>query len=120
MKISSHKELEAYKKSYKLAIMIYQLTRRFSKEEIYGITSQMRRAAVSIPSNIAEGYMRGSNEYIQFLKIALGSSAELDTQISLCADISLCSKEDTVQVASLNEEVIKLLKTYITKLSLNR
>jgi four helix bundle protein len=120
MKISSYKELEAYKKSYSAAILLYQLTKRFPKEEIYGITSQMRRAAVSIPSNIAEGYMRGSNEYIQFLKIALGSSTELNTQLSLCVDIQLCTKEDVAQIISLNEEATKLLKTYITKLSLNK
>jgi four helix bundle protein len=116
MKIESYKELEAYKKAYKLTLLVYGLTRKFPKEELFGLTSQIRRAALSVPSNIAEGYMRGSNEYIQFLKIALGSSAELDTQLSLCVDIGYCGQNDVCEIQSLNIEVTKLLKTYIKKM----
>jgi four helix bundle protein len=86
--IKSYKELIAYQKSYELVLHIYRITRSFPKEEVYGMTSQIRRAAVSIPSNISEGYMRGSKEYIQFLKIALGSAAELETQLSLSKDLA--------------------------------
>lgn len=75
MKVNSYKELIAYKKSYELAKIIYSITKMFPKEEIYGMSSQMRRSAVS---NIAEGYRRGSKEYVQFLRIALGSCAELE------------------------------------------
>ena len=117
MKIESYKELEAYKKGYKVSLLVYKLTNNFPKEEMYGIISQMRRAAISVPSNIAEGYMRGSNEYIQFLKVALGSATELDTQLSLSVDIGFCKAEDVTETQLLNEEVIKLLKTYISKLS---
>ncbi|MFN0316554.1 MAG: four helix bundle protein, partial [Burkholderiales bacterium] len=61
--------------------------------EAYGLTSQMRRSAVSMPSNIAEGFMRGAKEYAQFLRIALGSAAELETQISLAADLGYCNAD---------------------------
>ena len=95
----------------------YAITKSFPKEELYGISSQLRRSAVSIPSNIAEGYMRGSKEYVQFLKIALGSAAELETQLSLCMDLGFCSESDFNSLYALNQGVMKLLSTYITKIS---
>ncbi|MCK4995201.1 MAG: four helix bundle protein [Candidatus Omnitrophica bacterium] len=116
MKISSHKELVAYKKSYEVVKLIYELTKGFPQSEIYGITSQIRRSAVSIPSNIAEGYMRGSKEYVQFLKIALGSAAELDTQICICNDLGFFKEVDFNKLNSLVVEVMKLLTVYIKKL----
>ncbi|MFA6450845.1 MAG: four helix bundle protein [bacterium] len=86
--MKSHKELIAYQKSYHLCLDVYKITKTFPKEEMYGIVSQMRRAAVSIPSNIAEGYARKNRtEYIQFLRIACGSLAELETQLSLSKDL---------------------------------
>ena len=117
MSINSYKELKAYQKGYDLVKVIYSITNTSPKEEIYGITSQIRRSSISIPSNIAEGYMRGSKEYVQFMKISLGSCAELETQLSLSKDLGLCKKEDYNKAQSLNTEIIKLLKTYITKLS---
>jgi len=115
--ISSHKELTAYQKAYQLVLLIYEMTGKFPKIEMYGLANQMRRCAVSIPSNIAEGYMRGSKEYIQFLKIALGSAAELETQLSLSKDLGFTSVETFEEVHHLNEEVIKLLRSYIRKMS---
>lgn len=117
MKITDYKELVAYQKAYEVARLVYELTKGFPKEEIYGLTSQLRRSAVSIPSNIAEGYMRGSKEYIQFLKVALGSAAELETQLSLSRDFGFCNGNEFNEVYELNQEVMKLLKTYINKLS---
>jgi four helix bundle protein len=114
--VKSYKELIAYQKSYELVLFIYRITGSFPKEEVYGLTSQIRRAAVSIPSNIAEGYMRGSKEYLQFLKIALGSAAELETQLSLSKDLGYSSDNDFQETQALNEEVIKLLKSYIGKM----
>lgn len=118
MKITSYKELIAYKKGYELVKIVYGMTKEFPKEEIYGLSSQMRRASVSIPSNIAEGYMRGSKEYIQFLKIALGSCAELETQISLSKDLNFCNEDVFKRALGLTQEVIKLLITYINKLTM--
>jgi len=114
--IKDYKELIAYQKSYEMVLLIYQLTASFPREEIYGLTSQIRRAAVSIPSNIAEGYMRGSREYIQFLKIALGSTAEVETQLSLSRDLGFCTEDEFHGILSLNKEVLRLLTTYISSL----
>ena len=117
MKVNSYKELEAYRKAYDVAKMVYRITASFPKEELYGITNQLRRASVSVPSNIAEGYVKGSKEYTQFLKIALGSSAELETQLSLSRDLGFCDIDDFNAVYQLNEEVIRLLKTYIKRIA---
>ncbi len=114
--IKSYKELIAYQKAYKLVQVLYQLTKHYPKSELYGMVSQIRRAAVSIPSNIAEGFMRGSKEYIQFLKIALGSSAEIETLVSLSKDLNYCSLEKYSEIIELNTEVTKLLIHYIKKL----
>ena len=116
MKISSYKELVAYKKSYEAVKLIYKLTNSFPQSEMYGITSQIRRSAVSIPSNIAEGYMRGSKEYVQFLKIALGSAAELDTQLCISRDLGFLKDVDFNKLNGLVVEVMKLLTVYIKKL----
>ena len=117
MKISSYKELEAYKKSYSNVKKIYGMTQKFPKHELYGMASQLRRASVSIPLNIAEGYMRGSKEYVQFLKTALGSAAEVETLISLSRDLDYCSEEDFHAMYNLNLESTKLLRTYIRRLT---
>jgi len=117
MRVSSYKELLAYRKSFELVKLVYDLTSQFPKEELYSLTFQIRRCAVSIPSNIAEGYMRGSKEYIQFLKIALGSAAELETQLQLSFDLGYCNKSVFEKVYSLNQEVMKLLLAYVSKLS---
>ncbi|MBI5185350.1 MAG: four helix bundle protein [Nitrospinae bacterium] len=115
--MKSYKELIAYKKSYELTKLIYELTSLFPKEELYSLTSQIRRCAVSIPSNIAEGYMRGTKEYIQFLKIAMGSAAELETQLQLSFDLGYCKSEIFKTAYNLDQEVMKLLSTYISKLT---
>jgi len=117
MQIQSYKELEAYKKGIELVKVIYKITKTFPKEEMYGMTSQIRRSAISIPSNIAEGYMRGHREYVQFLKVALGSCAELETQLSLSKDLEFCNETDFTMANDLNTEIIKLLKTYISRLT---
>jgi four helix bundle protein len=77
----NHKDLDVWKKSMNLVVLIYDITSKFPSDERFGLTSQMRRAAVSIPSNIAEGAARkGDKEFIQFLMIALGSLSEVETQ----------------------------------------
>lgn len=81
--LKNYKELNVWQRAYHLSLEIYRITRTFPKEEMYGLSSQIRRAAVSVPSNIAEGYGRKTTpEYIQALYIAYGSICELETQIS--------------------------------------
>ncbi|MFC1612692.1 four helix bundle protein, partial [Patescibacteria group bacterium] len=82
MAIHSYKELIVWQRAIELVVAIYKLTEDFPKEEIYGLTSQMRRCAISIPSNIAEGRFRGTkNDFLHFLRISYSSGAELETQI---------------------------------------
>lgn len=117
--MSYYKELIVWQKSYKLALDIYSISKSFPKEEMFGITSQIRRSVISIPSNIAEGNSRGSKkEYVQFLRIALGSATELETQILLCKDLGLIKVPDYNTIQLLLEEVIKMLSVLIKKLNL--
>jgi four helix bundle protein len=114
--LKSHKDLIVYQKAYRLCLEIYRLTREFPKEELYGLVSQMRRSAVSIPSNIAEGYSRKNRkEYVQFLRIALGSCAELETQVSLSIDLNYISnkkgEEITGELVSVGQLLTKLISS---------
>ena len=112
----NHKDLIVWQKSMALVKEIYQISRSFPKEEIYGITSQMRRAAVSIPSNIAEGYGRGhEKELIQFLYIALGSASEVETQLIICKEIGYLKEEEFERPNALNIEIVKMLSALINK-----
>lgn len=112
----THKDLIVWQKSMNLVTLVYKLTSQFSKEEIYGLTSQMRRAAVSIPSNIAEGHGRFSDkELIRFLFISLGSSAELETQLIIANNLGFLNQVDFKQLQELNNEVIKMLSALIRK-----
>jgi four helix bundle protein len=93
--IKTHKGLKLWKEAMALAKGIYELTRDFPKEETYGLVSQIRRAAVSIPSNLAEGAARNSNkEFIQYLYVSLGSLAELETQLLLSRDLGYAQSEE--------------------------
>jgi len=90
----SYREQFIWKRGIQLSINCYQLTEKFPKSELYGLTNQIRRASVSVPSNISEGYGRRSkNEYIQFLHIALGSLRELDTQLIIAKEVKLTAPE---------------------------
>jgi four helix bundle protein len=103
--IKTHKDLEAWKEAMALAKGIYELTKDFPKEETYGLVSQIRRAAVSIPSNLAEGAGRNSNkEFIQYLHVSLGSLAELETQLLLLRDLGYSQSE------GINERVERVRK----------
>ncbi|MDQ5962458.1 MAG: hypothetical protein QG653_265 [Patescibacteria group bacterium] len=116
--MQSYKELFVWQKAYQLSLKIYSATKNFPKDEIFGLVSQMRRASVSIISNIAEGNARGSKkEYVQFLRIAFGSGAELEAQIELSKDLGLLKKEDYTALTKLHTEVMKMLNAMISKLS---
>ena len=93
--MKTHKDLDVWKRSMDLVTAIYRTTRDFPKEEVYGLTNQMRRSVVSIPSNIAEGASRNSKkEFIQFLYIALGSVSELETQILIAQNLAYLQKSE--------------------------
>lgn len=117
MKVKSYKELIVWQKAMALVKEIYLLTNRFPKEELYGLALQMRRAAVAIPSNIAEGYLRKHRkEFIQFLSISLGSAAELETQILICKSLDKFKSIDFSKAESLLDEVMKMLYVMIEKM----
>ena len=112
--LKNYKELNVWQKAYNLCIEIYKITRKFPKEELYGLTSQMRRAAVSVPSNIAEGYGRKTTpEYLRSLYIAYGSSCELETQILLSGDLGLMKAEALNKIQEDLGEVERMLKALI-------
>jgi len=112
--LKSYKELKVWQKAYNLCIEIYKITRTFPKEELYGLTSQMRRSAVSVPSNIAEGYGRKTTpEYLRSLYIAYGSSCELETQILLSGDLGLMKAEALNKLQADLGEVERMLKALI-------
>ena len=105
-----YKDLKVWQKSMDLAILIYQLVKTLPKDEIFVLSSQMRRAAISIPSNIAEGQSRKSTkEFQRFLSIAKGSNSELETQLMICVRIGYLSNNVVEPLLSLTEEIAKML-----------
>ena len=112
--MTSHKDLKVWQKGIELVKSIYEITQLFPSNEQLGLVSQMRRAAVSIPSNIAEGCGRNSDkELIHFLYIALGSASELETQIIISQELSLLQPEKSEQMQSLIFEIIKMISSLI-------
>ena len=108
--MKTHKDLDVWKKSVSLVTSIYEVTKTFPKDEIYGITNQIRRSAVSIPSNIAEGSTRkGEKEFIQFLYISLGSIAELETQLIIANNLKYVKLNDYELMTGRLEEIRKML-----------
>jgi len=109
-----HRRLRAFVMADELAIQIYQLTQKFPKEEMHGLTSQMRRAAVSVPSNIVEGCTReGEVEYLRFLEIAFGSLRELHYQLSLANRLRYCNPTIFLACDAKSEETGKVLAALI-------
>jgi len=118
--LKSYKELIVWQKSYEFCLAIYSITGGFPKEERYGLTSQIRRAAVSIPSNIAEGYGRKTTpDYIRSLYIAYGSSCELETQILLSGDLGYINRESLEELKDKVGEIERMLKALINSLEKN-
>jgi four helix bundle protein len=117
MGAKSYRELIVWQKAMDLVEEIYQLTKLLPRDELYGMVNQMRRAVVSIPSNIAEGNSRHtSQDYIRFLSIARGSMAEVETQLEICVRLKYISAEQAVRALRLCAEVGKLLNSIIQKL----
>ena len=112
--VQSYKDLEIWKKGIVLVKQIYDITKPFPEEEKYGLTSQMRRSAISVPSNIAEGFRRkGQREFKQFLNIALGSLAELETQLVIATEVGYLSEVKRKSI----EETTGILARMILALS---
>jgi four helix bundle protein len=121
MTINSFRDLRVWQSGMDLVTQVYRLTRSFPREEHYGITSQVRRAAVSIPSNIAEGHSReSSKEYLNHLSIAQGSLAELQTQIEIALRLDFIAAETARQIldhsASLSRQIFALRNAIMRKI----
>ena len=111
-----YKNLTVWQKAMVLAKDIYSVTASFPKSETFGLVSQMRRCVVSIPSNIAEGYGRGTNkDLVHFLYTSLGSSNELETQLILSREFTYLTDEDASMLLQLNGQVNKMLSSLIYK-----
>ena len=117
MSITTYKDLDVWKKAVDLVVEVYQITKLLPKYETYGLADQMRRAAVSIPSNIAEGQGRHSSaEFVRFLSIARGSCSELETQLLICIRLEYVNETDTEDVLNLCQVVGKMLSALISRI----
>jgi four helix bundle protein len=115
--VKSHRDLEVWKVAVGLAKDLYEVTERFPKGEQFGLVAQMRRNAVSIPSNIAEGAARhGTKELIQFLYIAAGSASELDTQMEIAKAVGIGSGNEIDRLQTETERVAMMLRALIRSL----
>ena len=112
--MGTYRDLLAWQKGIQLAKAVYQLTANYPSDERFGLTNQMRRCSISIPSNIAEGFGRGSDkELVQFLYISLGSSNELNTQLTISYELSYITEGEFSEIGRLNDEVNKMLQSLI-------
>src|SRR3989344_3166238 len=117
MPLHSFRDLIVWQKSMDLVVLTYKLTEKFPSEEKFGLTSQMRRAVVSIPSNIAEGRRRGtSKEYRQFLQISYGSGGEVETQLEISLRLNFLSQNEYETTNGLLQEVMKMLNSLMAKI----
>lgn len=117
MPINSYQDLTVWQKGMQLAEDCYRLTRRFPREELFGMTSQIRRAAASVPANIAEGWGReGTREYIQFLRVAQGSLKELETHLILSQRVGLVMEGEITATLNLCSEMGKMIRSLIGSL----
>jgi len=115
--IKSYRDLIVWQKSMTLAVETYQLTRRLPTREQFGIASQLRRASVSIPANLAEGHARGSRgDFRRHVSVARGSLAEVETHLELTRRIGLITRKETATVESLAAEVGRMLSALLRRL----
>lgn len=116
-RIRSYKDLEVWKKAVVLVTDVYRETRPFPKEEVYALTSQIRRSASSVPANIAEGWGRGrTKEFCQFLRIARGSLLELETHLMVAGNLEYIATDANERLAAGIEEISKMLNALVAKL----
>jgi four helix bundle protein len=111
MDVSSYRDLKVWQLAIQLSEMVYEVTDGFPSKEMYGLSSQIRRAAVSVPSNIAEGHARNSTkEFLRFVSIAMGSLAELDTQLELSRRLKYVSETSFSEITERTAEVGRMLR----------
>ncbi len=116
--MKTFRELLVWQKSIALVTKVYKSTSLFPKEELYGLTSQIRRSSISVPSNIAEGYGRKTNkEFIRFLRISMGSLFEIQTQLEIAKNINFINKEVYLDLYEDSREIERMLSSLIDKLS---
>jgi four helix bundle protein len=116
-KIKSFKDLKIWQQGIDLTRKVYLVTSKFPKEEVYGLTSQMRRSAVSIPSNVAEGFKRSyGKEYKQFLQIVLGSAAELETQSIIAHKLGFIPDDSFADISQNLDSINKMTSSLIKKI----
>ncbi|MFA5877343.1 MAG: four helix bundle protein [Candidatus Paceibacterota bacterium] len=116
--MQSYKDLIVWQKSITLVTAVYLLTENFPKSELFGLTSQMRRSAVSIPANLAEGYSRKHRgEYVQFARIAYGSGAELETHLIITQNLKLADSSRIQEIQDMLDEVMRMLNKLISSLN---
>ena len=116
-RIESYRDLKVWQLGIQLAKVCYQLTKSFPKEELFGLTSQIRRSATSIPANIAEGNGReNTGDYIHFLRISQGSLKELETHLILSHEVQIAAEQTVQPVLQLTEELGRMIRALIRKL----
>ena len=109
--VKSYRDLLVWQRAMELVEVVYEVTAKLPARESFGLTSQLQRAAVSVPSNIAEGHARESTrEYLRFLRTSRGSLAELETQLLLCERLKLLSADDIAQSISISDELGKMIR----------
>ena len=114
--MQTYRNLIVWQKAMSMVLLVYGETKGFPKEETFGLTSQIQRSVVSIPSNIAEGYGRNSTgDYIRFLQIASGSLYEFQTQLEISSQLGYLSEEKYVEINSLSIEIEKMLSSLLSK-----
>jgi len=116
--VKNYQDLIVWQKAMDVVVEVYRLTKKFPQGEFYGLTNQIRRAAISIPSNIAEGHTRNSrSEYLNFLSIAQGSRAEVETQMIISVRLGYLTSEETLPTLSLLNEINRIISTIRQKLN---
>jgi four helix bundle protein len=114
--MQTYRDLIVWQKAMSLVLKLYTETKSWPKDEVYGLTSQIRRSAVSIPSNIAEGYGRNSSgDYVRFLQIASGSLYEFQTQLEISFQLGYLNEEKYVEINLISIEIEKMLSSLISK-----
>lgn len=117
-KIKSFKQLKIWQKGVEIVKDTYHLTKQFPKEELYGLTSQIKRSAISIPANVAEGFKRYHPlEYKRFLRVALGSAAELETELIIANELGFIRNSELESISEKLDHVSKMISSLVSRLS---